>query len=268
MAFCHEDFLERKEKKEWGDSELESKLTCEVLLYGKEHYIQPRNHFALPENGTCAWFHFQCTDTPPAYLLVAVNNRECDLYVNTVSVIDATALLFGIFITFSLQHWNIITNEKMGRFFHFFFFFLKMNFKKTKIREKKLVCSQVQWHPRAHDFSLLTTFVLRAFAAHVRQSACSSSSEPRATISVYSCGKAPAFPINSLDRNIVKSRLFFSELMNLFQEAGSYSSHLSLMWWGAGGSASSLVLEGPLQRWRWGPLRWLEAQGAYSAPSE
>jgi len=46
---------------------------------------------------------------------------------------------------------------------------------------------------------------------------------------VYSCGKALAFPINSLDKNVVKSRLFFSELMNLFQEAGSYISHLSVM---------------------------------------
>lgn len=52
---------------------------------------------------------------------------------------------------------------------------------------------------------------------------------------MYSCGKALAFPINSLDKNVVKSRLFFSELMNLFQEAGSYISHLSVMWgWALG----------------------------------
>lgn len=58
----------------------------------------------------------------------------------------------------------------------------------------------------------------------------SSFPKPPATISVYSCGKALAFSVNSLDKNVVKSHLFFSSMMNLFQEAGTYISHLSTMW--------------------------------------
>lgn len=86
---------------------------------------------------------------------------------------------------------------------------------------------------RAYLFSSNHPFLSLSFMANIlskKASTCSSFFKPWATISVYSCGKALAFPINPLDKNVVKSSLFFSELMNLFQEAGSYILHLSGMW--------------------------------------
>lgn len=73
---------------------------------------------------------------------------------------------FGIFITFSLWHWNIITNKRKKMYRFFLLFFFKISFKKKS--EKKLFCSQVQWHPRVHNFSpLITPFFLWMFMANI-----------------------------------------------------------------------------------------------------
>lgn len=172
-------------------------------------------------------------------LLEAAISWKHKLYINSMNTIDSTVLFFGIFIRFYLWYWNIITNErKMWEIFVPSFFSLSYQLQKKKSEKEKFVCSQVQWHPREHTFSHTITLssvwvswlIFSAKKKKIKASTCSSFSKPQATISVYSCGKALAFPINPLDKNVVKSSLFFSELMNLFQEAGSYLSHLSGMW--------------------------------------
>lgn len=168
-------------------------------------------------------------------LLEAASNWKHKLYINSINTIDSTVLFFGIFIRFYLWYWNIITNErKMWEIFVPSFFSFLDQLQKKKSEKEKFVCSQVQWHPREHTFShpitLFSVWVSWLIFSAKKASTCSSFFKPWATISVYSCGKALAFPINPLDKNVVKSSLFFSELMNLFQEAGSYILHLSGMW--------------------------------------
>lgn len=154
----------------------------------------------------------------------------------------------------------------------FFLFLLVLEQHQKKKKSEKLVCSQVQWHPQAHSFSPLITLSSSMFMAKIPGTeppcTCSSFSKPRATISVYSCGKALAFPINSLDKNVVKSRLFFSELMNLFQEAGSYISHLSAMWWWALRLCIFFGFQRAFAEIMWDVLWWLQAQGTHAPLSE
>lgn len=109
-------------------------------------------------------------------------------------------------------------------FLSFLFLLLLDLLQKINQREKVGLFLDTMASKSAQLFSSKHPFLsLNVCGEHSQQraSACSSFSKPRATISVYSCGKALAFPINSLDKNVAQALLFFSELMDLFQEAGS-----------------------------------------------
>lgn len=120
VAFCNEDFLERRETNIKGTQE--SNFLSSFYFMEKEIIFSSQIILLYWKLGRAPVLYFKCIDTVLAYLLEAVNNQKHNLYINTMNAMDSMVLFFGIFITFSLWHWNSITNEKekICRSFSFF----------------------------------------------------------------------------------------------------------------------------------------------------
>lgn len=220
----------------------------------KEIIFSPQIILLYWKMGTVpALLYFKCIDIALAYLLEAVNNQKHNLYINTMNAIDSTFLFFGIFIAFSLWHWNKWKEKNVQFFFLFFFFFiLDQCQKKKKNPREKLVCSQVRWNLGVYNFSpLITLFFLWMFMANIpseepllahhslspeQQSVCTHVAKPWPFLSILLTRM-----LSSLVCSFLSWWTYFRRLVVIF--------HICL--WCDGepwGSVSSLVFQEPLQR--------------------